>query len=64
MVYVWYVKDPAKVEIYAMTHAEAFSIFEKLADGKHLQTESWQIKGGYSLQMLEARSEKFFNRIE
>lgn len=48
MVYAWFVRDATAVEIYAMTHEEAFAVFRQLGEGKHLLTESWQIKGGYS----------------
>jgi hypothetical protein len=47
MVYVWNVRGPIPVEIYAMTYSEAFSILKTKG---HTLTASWTKKnGGYTI---------------
>jgi len=44
--YVWYIDDPAKACVYALTYREAFHLLDKR---KHTKTSSWRIKNGYSI---------------
>ena len=53
MVYVWHVRQSNQVEIYAMTYAEALA--HLIASGRYSQTDSWNIKGGYTIAPVRNR---------
>ncbi len=44
--YVWYVEDPSKACVYALTYDDAFKLLEKR---EHTNTFSWREKNGYSV---------------
>src|SRR5207248_1606378 len=44
--YVWYVEDPAKACVYALSYDEAFALLKKR---DHTETDSWRLKNSYSV---------------
>jgi hypothetical protein len=53
LVYVWNVRKTNDVEIYAMTYAQALT--HLTANDKYTKTNSWTIKGGYSIAPVRNR---------